>query len=306
MRAWHRKAVRDGLKSLIPFQPALRRLKRALVPYATDPSNDPGLLADVLDQIAALGARGRAVQGSVVVEIGTGWKPILPVAYWLAGAARIISVDQERLLDAHTIGQGVRFVLARREQVAARIAGEGLAERLARLDAAVAGGQDLLEVMAIDYRAPFDFRRLPDDTADLIVSRDVLEHVPEGILAQLLAESRRILRAGGMHCHTIDMSDHWEHGDKSISRINFLQYEGALWDFACLNPQNYQNRLRRFEYVDLFRKAGLDVLAVSGAPDPRALEAAGRLALCRRYIGVAREELAVLTTTLIARAAEAH
>lgn len=47
---------------------------------------------------------------------------------------------------------------------------------------------------------------LSDDSLDLIVSSDVLEHVPD--LAAAFAESRRVLRPGGVHLFTVPPRSH--------------------------------------------------------------------------------------------------
>ena len=60
--------------------------------------------------------------------------------------------------------------------------------------------------------------------------------------------------------HTVDNSDHWERVDKSISKVNLLQYSDFVFRLTWLNSQNYQNRMRHPEYVTLARKAGFSVI----------------------------------------------
>jgi hypothetical protein len=301
MQPWQRKAVLDGLKSFIPLQRPLRAAYRALKPYQTNSDNDACLIADAVNQIKQLHELGYSVEGKSVVEIGTGWKPVLPLIYNMCGAAKITTVDQERLLDAHTFRSAIDFVTSSTSIT------KGLngAIKVPHLGSARGHGlelESLLKDYLIDYRAPFRFQDLATNSADLIVSRDVLEHVPEDLLWTIFQESQRILRPGGLLCHTIDVSDHWEHKDKSISKVNFLRYEGPLWGLAGLNPQNFQNRLRRSEYVAMLERVGFRVLMATGAPDQSSMDALRSMELCRRYAELPHEELAVLYTTIIAKA----
>lgn len=288
MKAWHVKLLRDNMKMAIPFQDTVRRWKRSLAPYQSNPKNDDGLVRDGKTIVALLERLGIAVRGADVVEIGSGWVPALPLTLREAGARSITTLDQERLMDATTFRHALRLV--------AKASGKAPpADSQAR-------HEDLLADSGIDYRAPANFTDLPDGCADIIVSRAVLEHVSEPDLRAIARHSMRILRPGGAICHLIDMSDHWEHKDKTISRVNFLRYEQPFWRVTGINPQNYQNRLRAFEYVALFREAGFRGMTVEGEPDADALKALKTLPLCARYRSVAHDELAVLTATIVARA----
>jgi hypothetical protein len=301
MRKWHRKAVIDGLKSLVPFQNTARRLKRKLFPYETQPDRDRDLVEDARDQLLKLAELGVKIEGATVVEIGTGWNPVLPLMLRLYGAGKIITVDQERLLDGHTVQTGINSLSRMRALFEERLAAAGLTANFNVLKVSGETWERALFACNIDYRAPADFRQLPDKIADIIISRDVLEHVPPDLLAGIMTASCRILKDDGIICHKIDMTDHWEHLDKSISPINFLKYEGLAWKLAGLNPQNYQNRLRRFEFVEMAQRGGFNVIAAAGQPDHRALNALKTMPVISRYAKVPHDELAVLHTTLVAR-----
>ena len=83
-------------------------------------------------------------------------------------------------------------------------------------------------------------------------------------------------------CHVIDMSDHFEHHDKSISRVNFLKYGDSAWSVTGWNAQNYQNRPRHHEFIALFRRAGFEILRELAEPDPLALAALKNMRVCAR------------------------
>jgi SAM-dependent methyltransferase len=300
MQAWKRKAALDAVKSFIPFQPFLRRVKRTLSPYQTNPKNDSSLLCDGLQQLTALDELSIQLAGAEIIEIGTGWNPVLPLLYSLSGAKKITTVDQERLLDVHLARAALAYIAENvgdhncPHRLAMPLPVNNLRSDKVTLDA-------FLGDFRIVYHAPFDFMQLPEGCADLIVSRAVLEHIPVPVLMRIFAHSHRVLRPGGVICHTIDMSDHWEHGDKTISRVNFLKYDGLPWKLTCLNVQNYQNRLRRFEYLSILKENNFEILSATGVPNAAARNDLASARINLRYRDVPVDELAILDTTIIAR-----
>jgi 2-polyprenyl-3-methyl-5-hydroxy-6-metoxy-1,4-benzoquinol methylase len=137
---------------------------------------------------------------------------------------------------------------------------------------------------------------------DIIISRAVLEHVPKDGLRAFMREFKRILKPGGLTCHIIDLSDHWEHKDKSISRVNFLKYPDWQWRLTCLHPLNYQNRLRRIEYQQILLEAGFTITAQTAETHAASLEALDTLPLANRFRAFDKDELAIITASFVARA----
>lgn len=297
---WQRKAAADALKSLLPFQDTFRRIKRGIKPYATNPLNDEHLLGDAVRQIAALRRLGVSLKDRTAVELGTGWKPILSFAYRIFGASNVITVDLERLLDLRQFLEAYQYIKQNLDRTLTKVREELQPPDLAQIKTDLPTLQGSLKASRIDYLAPYNFLSLPEKSADLIFSRTVLEHIPEKQLNNIFAHSFHVLKPGGIMCHTIDMSDHWEHADKRISKVNFLQYDGWAWSLTGMNPQNYQNRLRRYEYVAMIKRSGFEILLASGSPHPATLAALEGLHLIDRYRDVSFEELAVVDTTIVA------
>jgi len=105
-----------------------------------------------------------------------------------------------------------------------------------------------------------------------LTGSSVFEHITPEVIEEIIWQCGRILRPQGAMCHIMDKSDHWEHDDKSISRLNFLRYEdGWFWRIACFNPQNYQNRLRHPDYLAMFHRCGWESVVADGEPDEKAL-----------------------------------
>src|SRR5205814_499854 len=147
----------------------------------------------------------------------------------------------------------------------------------------------------ITYVAPGDATNsgLPDHCVDLIYSYAVLEHVPETTIHAIASESKRVLRPGGLAYHMIGTFDHYANVDKSISRVNFLQYPEWEWKLFVKNKISYHNRLRAKEFVEIFRSHGADIRVVHDTIEPSDLTALKRIKVDGRFQGMTDEELAV-------------
>jgi len=239
-----------------------------------------------------------------VLEFGSRWLPVIPILFRLAGARCVTLTDQERLMDERLIDMAVGILRERKAAIALRL-GMGEAEIEAGL-AIFEGPGDIrgdmqrrLALCGLRYLVPFDPTHVPDGSIDIIVSRAVLEHVAEPVLRNFMVHFRRMLNCAGAMCHTVDMSDHWEHQDKSIGRINFLRYDDLIWSLTCLNVQNFQNRLRRRDYVQGIERAGFKIVDVIGDADPQALMDFDDMPIARRFLDLSREDAATLRCAII-------
>ncbi len=298
---WKSRLFLDTLKAFLPFQGTLRHLKRRFIPCQNVSENNDLAFEQGLKMVSVLQSAGVNFHGKTVLELGTGWQPVIPILFYLAGCRKIILADLEHLTDEALFRMAARFVASRSAQIAAEV---GLAEGeiQQRLDALGSGTlEDILERLNMEYRVPFESRSVASSSIDIIISRTVLEHIRPRTLARILRDFRRILRPEGYMCHVIDMSDHFEHGDKSISRINFLKFGKFVWALTGLNPQNYQNRLRHFEFVEMFQSAGFELIEEIAEPDAGALESLKEIKICKRYSRVPHEQVAILTSLLLVR-----
>ena len=126
---------------------------------------------------------------------------------------------------------------------------------------AVKSPADLDADYAIKYRAPVDMTAtdFEDDSFDICISTNTLEHIPPLTLEGILKELRRVLAAGGIISAQIDYSDHYAHTDRSISHLNYLCFSENDW--ARHNHRFfYQNRLRHDHYREIFAAAGFEIL----------------------------------------------
>jgi hypothetical protein len=134
---------------------------------------------------AAAGRAGLPVAGARILEVGTGRRLLLPIAFRLMGARAVTTVDLHRYLKTELVRRDLDLLLAEPARAAALlepfVPAAELSDRLARMRSAAEGPvAGLLEEIGAEYRSPADAGRLADRDAsfDLHVSRSVMEHVP--------------------------------------------------------------------------------------------------------------------------------
>lgn len=199
-----------------------------------------------------------------VLEIGTGWYPIVPISLFLVGSDIIYSIDIELLTSKEKIKTTIeKFVEAFQGNKLYEF--KILPDRyklLAQLleDWEQHSFKSILELLHLYYVIE-DARQisLPDDSIDLINSNNTFEHIYPKILFPILKEFKRIIKkSNGVMSHFIDMSDHFAHFDKSISIYNFLKFSDLQWRWID-NSIQPQNRLRIYDYYQMFEKLKLPV-----------------------------------------------
>ncbi|HSY77875.1 MAG TPA: class I SAM-dependent methyltransferase, partial [Bacteroidia bacterium] len=198
------------------------------------------------------------------LEIGTGWYPVVPISLFLSGVENIYSIDITallnkkflkvsigRVIDASNNGELVRYIKV-------------IPERLTELKKVYADYDkmeftEILKTINLTYVLK-DARNsgFPDKYFDLISSNNTFEHIYPDILEGILKEFKRIVKQGGIMSHSIDMSDHFAHFDKSISVFNFLQYTDSQWKMID-NSIQPQSRLRVTEYKDMYKQLGIPI-----------------------------------------------
>lgn len=269
-RRWWLKAAVQGAASVVPGGARVQdRLGRF-----TRPELDAGYLlgkwAHVTAHTRAAATRDRdrdgpagesALAGLRVLELGTGWYPIVALGLALQGA-EVVTVDTATHLRRDRLDQTLRML--------DRLAGEGRVQvavpgRLVAARTALADGAPLPEVLAAAGVHPLvgdasDLSGLPQaQRCDLMVSNNTLEHIPPGTLRAIFTEFRRTAAPGARMSHYIDLADHYAGFDPHISELHFLTLPGPVWRLAN-NRLHFQNRLRIGDYQRLHRETGWRVV----------------------------------------------
>jgi len=278
---WRLAVVKKALVNRMPLGRQLRQAKRQLFGYQPDTSNLAGTLAqlDRMQQVVA--AMAGSIQDARVLEIGSGWFPTIPIMLSLGGAKEVLMSDQAPHMDAVTFATTLDYL-------------RGALPDDRRLD-------DIrsLDDLPIRYLAPFDVDDLADGSLDLVMSRTVLEHIPPDDLQALLAALRPKLAPGALMIHLVDNSDHLEHADKSLSKINFLTWSERRHALLFRLARGGENRLRHHQYPPLFQAAGYRVLHAECDIHPATQARISSLQLAAPYADMSPEQLAALTSLFV-------
>lgn len=305
MTDWRVTTAKNTIKTILPFQGALRALKRRVSPPELG-ARHAMVVKGGLEHIEAARDAGVRLDGARVIELGTGWFPIQPLMFRAAGAGVVYLTDAHRLMDARTLGLALDYVRERAGEVAERL-GLDRAAVEARL-APPPEGADLDEALrrlGMVYLVPFD-ERSETGPVDVFVSHTVLEHIPPEAIRAIFAHVRPRMAPGGVASHGVDHSDHRANVDPSLSRIDFLRYGERVWPMLCRDPQDYTNRLRHSDYLRLLAETGWGEVVRELVKVDRDLAArVPTMPLDARFRGRDPEDLATLWTHVVARAGPA-
>ncbi|MBL8289987.1 MAG: class I SAM-dependent methyltransferase [Rubrivivax sp.] len=275
---WKLHVLKTSILGRVPFGDQLRRIKRQTFGYLPDPDNLRGTLQNLDDMRNAVHAAGRSFADATVLEIGSGWFPTIPIMLSAQGARKVFLTDLNPHMDRTTFAATLDFL------------------RPYLVDHPRAAGKSSLEDFGLEYIAPFRPDAIPNGTIDFIISRTVLEHIPAEDLQGILAELRPKLATGGLMLHCVDHSDHLEHRDKSISKINFLTWSERRHKLVNWLTKEGENRLRHHEYRKVFERAGYEIAFESGQPHPATLESARTLPLQHRFAQMTPAEVSILSS----------
>lgn len=234
-----------------------------------------------------------AIQGREMLEIGTGWLPVLPLGFALAGVGRCHTMDLKRHMRPEAATLALRMLEPHLGEIAAA-AGQPpdrVADRW-RAWTRLPDGVAVLEAAGVRYHAPADATAsgLPDRSCALVFSNSVLEHVPAPALPGLMREARRLLAPDGVALHGVNCGDHYAYFDRSITPIHYLRFserEWRLWNNDIL----FQNRLRPVDFLDAARAAGLEVVLKKHRPRPELLARLPSLPIADEFRRYPPEEL---------------
>ena len=241
-----------------------------------------------------------------MLELGTGWYPIVPIGLALAGAEGVTTLDVSSLTDADRTRRTLELyaVWLDSGRLSSALPGidAGLAEKAlsAAREAGTASARDLLARVGVralvgDGRAT----GLPDGAIELVVSNNTFEHIPPAVLQAIMAELRRVAAPGAVMDHFVDISDHYAHFDRSISEFNYLRYPPRAWRLFN-NRLQYQSRLRASDYRRLVEHAGFVVVAEEAQRG--AVEELAGVPLAPQFRHYAQDDLLVLRTWITALA----
>ncbi|WP_296716940.1 hypothetical protein [Erythrobacter sp.] len=300
MLKWQIRIAANSLKACVPFQAKLRRLKHSIKPPV--PGRHHELVLDgIFEQVSMIRQAGGRIEGARVLEIGSGWIPVAPLIYRIAGAREVVLSDQHRLLHPRSVQAAVAFLRKRTSRLARELdVDEARVSEV--LDVPMSGRlSSMLEALGLRYVVPLNGETLKGEI-DIAYTHTVLEHIPPEALTEVFALVRTRLGKGGVFCNGIDNSDHRRSYDEGLSTVDFLSYSDFAWDMQCINPQDYTNRLRHSDYICLLTETGFKLLNTQVHIAKDAMAKIEPQKLPQRFRNKTAEDLCTTWSLILARA----
>ncbi len=257
-------AVQKGI-SFLPARHKINFLFQKYVTRGVQLSDDyfQDKLTHAIDNLRFFKKHNKS-EGFRCLELGSGWYPVVPIALFLGGAEKAITLDISPLMKE----KGVRETISKFLEWGKTGKLENLKpfikksrwEKLSQLEKTTASFDKILEelrltIMTADARNSV----FENDYFNLIHSNNTFEHIYPEILEDILKEFQRILKPYGVSSHFIDMSDHFAHLDDSITIYNFLKFSAKEWK-RIDNSVQPQNRWRMVDYENLYVKLGIKII----------------------------------------------
>lgn len=301
MKKWVLKAIVQKGISFLPYKHRINYLFQKYVTRGVQLSDYYfGDRRSHLDKHLSFWQEFGPAQPLKVLELGTGWYPVIPIGYFLAGAERIYTADISPLLTAENLQTTIQRYVSEKQKVNHPAFLPEQWAQLEKIGQSTAGSlTELLEKLNIEYLVG-DARKLDlsDGSITLVSSNNTFEHVYPSILEGLLREFDRVLHPDGIMSHFIDLSDHFAHLDQRITIYNFLRFSKSAWR-RIDNDIQPQNRWRMYQYRNLYEQLGLPIVHEELREGD--LDALQSTELHADYQGIDPKELAISHGYLVSR-----
>ena len=201
----------------------------------------------------------------------------MPVDFFLSGAKRAVTVDLYRRLDYNIMENGLFYLAKNRNLIESLYSNKTnsiiLNESLNLLSKYWFTPRQFIKMANIQYLAQADAANtnLLNDSIDYHISTNTLEHIPYEVIRNIFFKAKRILKDSVIAIHFIDMSDHFQHQDNSICRINFLRFSDNDWSKIAGNQFAFCNRLRVNDYLNLFNELKFNIVHIEKIIDENSM-----------------------------------
>ncbi len=268
---WHVKALVQKTISFLPFHESVnyyfqKKITKAVV---LDDVHFGYKIGHASDHIAYYKKHGNPDKDCSIIELGTGWFPIIPLMMYLTKTGKVVSLDIQSWLSKKNQIEAISKIIEWR--------GNGKLDGLFDL----IDESRWLKIVEIKEN-PYDFTEekineiigfkpllidarnsnLEDKSVDFICSNNTFEHIYKEVLMGILREFKRIIKPEGVMSHFIDMSDHFAHSDPSITIYNFLKYSEKQWRLID-NKIQPQNRMRFEGFKNMYNALNIPVTELS-------------------------------------------
>jgi hypothetical protein len=282
---WKKLLVKKAIVGRVPFADKLREIRRRVFGYPPDIKKVELTIKRYERIKAGLDKLGSPIEGATILEIGSGWFPIIPILLARDGAKKVFMSDLNIHMDDITFRETAAYLKH-------YFPNDDYIQKITNFSS-----------LPIEYLAPFNVADLNDNSIDIITSNTVLEHILRSDIYNLFSSLRSKVSDYGSMVHLVDHSDHFEHFDKSISRIQFLTWNEEKHALINYLIKDGENRMRHQEYHQVFKDSGFDVINEEVDLHDETLERVKTLSLVYPYSKMLPEQLAVLTSIYLLKSA---
>ncbi|MCT4622932.1 MAG: class I SAM-dependent methyltransferase [Schleiferiaceae bacterium] len=296
---WRHKAFIQKFISVFPNHEKLNYIfqKRVTKAVFLDDQHFGWKVEHARDHIAYFNENGSPNAESKVVELGTGWYPIIPMLFFLTKTGKVMSYDIQNWMTKDNQLATIKKLKEWKDngKLESYISDIDEANWKVLLDVLSNPEQysfeDINQVIGLSIHLKDASQSgLKEDSIDFICSNNTFEHIYPGVLKSILSEFKRIIKPEGVMSHFIDMSDHFAHSDPSITIYNFLGFSKKQWDFID-NKIQPQNRLRFKDFISIYNDLGIPVTETETREGD--LDALKRTKVHPEFAGYSAEELAI-------------
>ncbi|HYO87658.1 MAG TPA: class I SAM-dependent methyltransferase [Candidatus Limnocylindrales bacterium] len=237
---------------------------------------------------------------SSVIELGTGWLPIVPIGMHLCGVKKVFTIDVQPLSNPALLTELLNVLSHMAFSEVVRVLPDACESEYLQLVEMV-GQTEMFTLEQIGVTCTIGDARgmkFQSSSLDLVVSNNTLEHIPGEVIAAIFEEFHRVLRTDGLMSHLIDMQDHYSYFDHTLTVYHFLQHGEKFWGLVN-NSLQYQNRLRISDHRALHRNASFEI--VDEQTNPGDLALLREIKVAESFRGYLPTDLAATQSWIVSR-----
>ena len=298
-KKWIAKAIVQKTISVFPFKEKLNHVFQKHVTKGVQLTDEHfgNKLMHASDHIKYYKKYKGNLEGIKVLELGSGWYPVIPIALYVSDVAQTDSMDIQSWMNAKTIVTTIEKFKEWKDNGKLESYLPEINPQKWEVLMAMRGKEDSMSLddMLSNIHLKLHLKDARNtgfkkDTFDFICSNNTFEHIYRDVLINILREFKLVAKEGAFMSHFIDLSDHFAHFDKSINIYNFLKFSPKQWK-AIDNSIQPQNRLRWKDYLKMYEKIGLPVTEEIVRKGD--LELLAQVKVHKSYLDYTKEELAI-------------
>jgi len=280
---WVVKAAAQEILGRLPARladPIYHGLQRAVRDIPVDIQGQRSFIGETASFLQEL--RGKKLNGLRIVELGSGWHPVLPLLLICEfGAATVHTFDVSQHYSPARIAEAADEIMKN----ATHLRADSFLRR-----AALTG--NLPDSIHYHPRTKIqEIQEVSGGPVDLALSRSVLEYATSEEIRHIHETSRRWLTHDALWIHLVGTSDDRARQDRRLPQFDFLRYSKNTWARISGNRYAYKNRLRLPEYRSLFQSAGWQVEREKSIITESAIASLNLVPIHRDFAQFSAEEL---------------